>query len=131
MINAVSYQFNKFVEFAEERVKAGKDTAIARTGEVRVGGGTPLEERAISASERSAPTSRATARRLSTSPTGRMSTSTGFSRRSSAEKGEERQGLHEEKLAEVAAMPIDINAFRAISVKMDGESLLYVQGDKG
>jgi len=24
MINAVSYQFNKFVEFAEERVKAGK-----------------------------------------------------------------------------------------------------------
>ena len=29
MINAVSYQFNKFVEFAEERVKAGKDTAIA------------------------------------------------------------------------------------------------------
>ena len=27
-------------------------------------------------------------------------------------------------------MPIDINAFRAISVKMDGDSLLYVQGDK-
>ena len=47
MINAVSYQFNKFVEFAEERVKAGKESAIARTGEVRVGGGTPLEERAI------------------------------------------------------------------------------------
>ena len=47
MINAVSYQFNKFVEFAEERVKAGKGSAIARTGEVRIGKGTPLEERAI------------------------------------------------------------------------------------
>ena len=47
MINAVSYQFERFVEFAEERVKAGKESAIARTGEVRVGGGTPLEERAI------------------------------------------------------------------------------------
>ena len=47
MINAVSYQFNKFVEFAEERVKAGKESAIARTGEVRIGAGTPLEERAI------------------------------------------------------------------------------------
>ena len=47
MINAVSYQFNKFVEFAEERVKAGKESAIARTGEVRIGEGTPLEERAI------------------------------------------------------------------------------------
>ena len=47
MISAVSYQFNKFVEFAEERVKAGKDSAIARTGEVRIGKGTPLEERAI------------------------------------------------------------------------------------
>ena len=48
MINAVSYQFNKFVEFAQERVKAGKDSAIARTGEVRIGAGTPLEERARS-----------------------------------------------------------------------------------
>ncbi len=47
MINAVSYQFERFVEFAQERVKAGKDTAIARTGEVRIGAGTPLEERAI------------------------------------------------------------------------------------
>ena len=47
MINAVSYQFSKFVEFAEERVKAGKESAIARTGEVRIGAGTPLEERAI------------------------------------------------------------------------------------
>ena len=36
MINAVSYQFNKFVEFAEERVKAGKDSAIARTWSKRV-----------------------------------------------------------------------------------------------
>ena len=43
MISAVSYQFEKFVRFAEERVKAGKESAIARTGEVRVGGGTPLE----------------------------------------------------------------------------------------
>ena len=47
MINAVSYQFNKFVEFAKERVEAGKESAIARTGEVRIGAGTPLEERAI------------------------------------------------------------------------------------
>ena len=47
MINAVSYQFERFVEFAQERVKAGKETAIARTGEVRIGKGTPLEERAI------------------------------------------------------------------------------------
>ena len=47
MINAVSYQFERFVEFAEERVKAGKESAIARTGEVRIGKGTPLEERAI------------------------------------------------------------------------------------
>ena len=52
MINAVNAQFSRFVEFAEERVKAGKDTAIARTGEVRVGGGTPLEERAISATDK-------------------------------------------------------------------------------
>ena len=35
------------MEFAEERVKAGKDTAIATKGEVKVGGGTALEERAI------------------------------------------------------------------------------------
>ncbi len=35
------------MEFAEERVKAGKESAIARTGEVRIGEGTPLEERAI------------------------------------------------------------------------------------
>ena len=33
MINAVSYQFNKFVEFAEERVEAGKDSAIATKGD--------------------------------------------------------------------------------------------------
>ena len=50
MISAVSYQFERFVEFAEERVKAGKDTAIATKGDVKVGGGTPLEERAISPS---------------------------------------------------------------------------------
>ncbi len=29
MINAVSYQFERFVEFAEERVEAGKGSAIA------------------------------------------------------------------------------------------------------
>ena len=38
--------------FAEERVKAGKDTAIARTGEVTIGKGTPLEERNIYASDK-------------------------------------------------------------------------------
>ena len=47
MITAVSYQFERFLDFAEERVKAGKESAIARTGEVRVGEGTPLAERAI------------------------------------------------------------------------------------
>ena len=47
MTSAVSYQFDRFVEFAEERVKAGKDTAIARKGEVRTGEGSPLEERGI------------------------------------------------------------------------------------
>jgi len=47
MITAVSYQFERFLDFAEERVKAGKDTAIATKGEVRIGAGTPLEERAI------------------------------------------------------------------------------------
>ncbi len=52
MINAVSYQFERFVEFAEERVKAGKESAIARTGEVRIGAGTPLEERAIYATDK-------------------------------------------------------------------------------
>ena len=52
MINAVNAQFSRFVEFAEERVRAGKDTAIARTGEVRVGEGTPLEERAISTTDK-------------------------------------------------------------------------------
>ena len=52
MINAVCYQFERFVEFAEERVKAGKESAIARTGEVRIGKGTPLEERAIYASDK-------------------------------------------------------------------------------
>ena len=49
MINAVNLQFERFVAFAEERVKAGKDTAIATKGDVKAGGGTPLEERAINA----------------------------------------------------------------------------------
>ena len=52
MISAVSYQFEKFVRFAEERVKAGKDTAIARKGEVTAYGGTALEERNIYATDK-------------------------------------------------------------------------------
>ena len=52
MISAVNYQFERFMEFAEERVKAGKDTAIARTGEVRVEGPPGLEERAIYATDK-------------------------------------------------------------------------------
>ena len=52
MISAVNYQFERFMEFAEERVKAGKDTAIARTGEVRVEGPPGLAERAIYATDK-------------------------------------------------------------------------------
>ena len=52
MISAVSYQFEKFVRFAEERVKAGKDTAIARKGDVTFGEGTALEERNIYATDK-------------------------------------------------------------------------------
>ena len=33
MITAVSYQFERFLDFAEERVKAGKESAIARKGD--------------------------------------------------------------------------------------------------
>ena len=47
MINAVNEQFNRVVSFAQEKVQAGKDTAIARKGEVRVEGAPGLEERAI------------------------------------------------------------------------------------
>jgi len=47
MIDAVSNQFNRFVQFAQEKVAAGARTAIATKGDVEVGGGTPLEERKI------------------------------------------------------------------------------------
>ncbi len=52
MINAVNAQFSRFVEFAAERVKAGKESAIARTGEVCAGEGTALAERVISATDK-------------------------------------------------------------------------------
>ena len=45
MINAVNEQFSKFVSFAEERMAAGKKTAIASKGDIAVAGGTTLEER--------------------------------------------------------------------------------------
>ena len=47
MIDAVSNQFNRFVQFAQEKIAAGARTAIATKGDVEVGGGTPLEERKI------------------------------------------------------------------------------------
>lgn len=50
MLNAVSNQFNKFVEFAQTQFAAGKKTAIATKGAVEVGAGTPLEERSIAKS---------------------------------------------------------------------------------
>lgn len=52
MINAVNAQFSRFVEFAAERVKAGKESAIARTGEVCAGEGAALAERVISATDK-------------------------------------------------------------------------------
>lgn len=50
MLNAVSNQFNKFVEFAQNQYAVGKKTAIATRGAVEVGAGTPLEERTIAKS---------------------------------------------------------------------------------
>jgi len=47
MINAVNEQFSRFVSFAEGRMAAGKDKAIASKGDIEKGGGTTLEERAI------------------------------------------------------------------------------------
>lgn len=52
MINAVNEQFSRFVNFAQERVDAGKATAIATKGDVQKGGGTTLEERSISVSRK-------------------------------------------------------------------------------
>ena len=50
MLNAVSNQFNKFVEFAQAQFAVDKRTAIATRGAVEVGAGTPLEERNIAKS---------------------------------------------------------------------------------
>ncbi|MBR2838845.1 MAG: hypothetical protein IKE55_08685 [Kiritimatiellae bacterium] len=47
MISAVSEQFSKFVQFAEDQSARGKEKAIATKGDVAVGGGTTLEERSI------------------------------------------------------------------------------------
>ena len=52
MINAVNEQFSKFVSFAEGRMAAGKDKAIASKGDIEKGGGTTLEERNIKTSSR-------------------------------------------------------------------------------
>jgi len=83
MFSVVSCQFEKFVRFAEERVKAGKDTAIARTGEVTIGKGTPLEERNIYSSDKVDFVGMTLLRTKDAKA--RMSTSTGFTGRSSAE----------------------------------------------
>ena len=52
MINAVNEQFSRFVSFAEGRMAAGKDKAIASKGDIEKGGGTTLEERNIKTSSR-------------------------------------------------------------------------------
>ncbi|MBQ3098457.1 MAG: hypothetical protein IJC66_09910, partial [Kiritimatiellae bacterium] len=52
MINAVNEQFSKFVSFAENRMAAGKDKAIASKGDIAAAGGTTLEERNIKTSNR-------------------------------------------------------------------------------
>ena len=52
MINAVNEQFSRFVSFAEEKFAAGKTKAIATKGDVEKGGGTTLEERKITLSNR-------------------------------------------------------------------------------
>ena len=53
MINAVNEQFSRFVSFAQERFDAGKETAIATKGDVQANGGTPLEERGITVTDKS------------------------------------------------------------------------------
>ena len=53
MINAVNEQFSRFVSFAQERFAAGKETASATKGDVQAGGGTPLEERGITVTDKS------------------------------------------------------------------------------
>ena len=52
MINAVNEQFSRFVSFAEGRMAAGKDKAIASKGDIGKGGGHALEERKIKVSHR-------------------------------------------------------------------------------
>ena len=52
MINAVNEQFNRFVSFAQEKVQAGKGTAIATKGEVEAGAGGALAEREIRATDK-------------------------------------------------------------------------------
>ena len=52
MIDAVNEQFRRFVSFAEGRMAAGKDKAIASKGDIEKGGGTTLEERKIKVSNR-------------------------------------------------------------------------------
>jgi len=50
MLDVVSTQFNRFVQFAENAIKNGKKTAIATKGDVA--GNTPLEERNIKATDK-------------------------------------------------------------------------------
>ena len=52
MIGAVNEQFGRFVAFAQERVQAGKEKAIASKGDVMAGGGTTLEERKIKVTDK-------------------------------------------------------------------------------
>ena len=52
MINAISEQFNRFVDFAEAQIVKGKDKAIAAKSDVAVRAGTTLEERNISVTDK-------------------------------------------------------------------------------
>ena len=52
MIDAVNTQFSRFVSFAQERVDAGKEKAIATKGDVMAHGGTTLEERKITVTDK-------------------------------------------------------------------------------
>ena len=52
MIDAVNTQFSRFVSFAQERVGAGKEKAIATKGDVMAHGGTTLEERKITVTDK-------------------------------------------------------------------------------
>ena len=52
MIDAVNEQFSRFVTFAQDKINAGERKAIASKGAVAENGGTTLEERSISVTDK-------------------------------------------------------------------------------